>query len=96
MYGPSIGHGNLARFKLPAFDALYDRMLLLPDGPERTALFREATKLVLAYMPYKSHVHRIRTDVTHPWITGYRQPLFRNEVWQYVEVDAGMRQRLTR
>jgi len=91
MYGPSIGSGNLARFRLPAFDALYERMLTLPDGAERAALFREASKLVLAYMPYKTHVHRVYTDLAQPWIAGLRHPLFRNEVWQYVEVDGAMR-----
>ena len=75
---------------------LYRRMLLLPDGPERAALFREASKLVVAYMPYKVHVHRVYNDLSHPWITGLRHPLFRNEVWQYVEVDPVMRARMAR
>jgi ABC-type transport system substrate-binding protein len=96
MYSPSIGSANLARFRLPAFDALYERMLPLPDGPERAALFREATKLVVAYMPYKVHVHRVYNDLAQPWIRGYRQPLFRNEVWQYVEVDPALRVRMGR
>jgi ABC-type transport system substrate-binding protein len=96
MYGASIGSQNLARFKLPAFDALYRRMLDLPDGPERAALFLEADKLVLAYMPYKIHVHRIYNDLSQPWIAGYRQALFRNECWQYVEVDTALRDRMTR
>jgi ABC-type transport system substrate-binding protein len=96
MYGPGTGDTNLARFKLPAFDVIYDRLLLLPDGPERRALFLEASKLITAYMPYKVHVHRVYTDLNHPWITGYRQGAFRNECWQYVEVDTAMRERLTR
>ena len=95
MYGPSIGSGNLARFKLPAFDALYRRMLVLPDGPERAALFLEAAKLVTAYMPYKMHVHRIYVDLTQPWLTGWRQGLFRNESWMFAEVDPLLRGRLT-
>ncbi len=94
MYGPSIGSGNLARFRLPAFDAIYRRMLVLPDGPERAALFLEAAKLVSAYMPYKMHVHRVYTDLTQPWVTGWRQGLFRNESWQFAEVDAALRARL--
>jgi hypothetical protein len=40
-----VGGPTIARFKLPAFDALYDRMRQLPDGPEREALFCEAKKL---------------------------------------------------
>jgi ABC-type transport system substrate-binding protein len=93
MYGPAIGSTNLARFKLPAFDALYERMTAMRDGPERAALFVEAAKLITAYMPYKTHVHRILIHLNHPWITGFRQSLFRYEVWQYVEVDAEQRAR---
>jgi ABC-type transport system substrate-binding protein len=95
MYGPSIGSSNLARFKLPAFDAIYARLSLLPDGPERKALFIEASKLVTAYMPYRVHVHRVYTDVNHPWLNGYRQGRFRYECWQFVEVDDTMRDRMT-
>jgi len=96
MYGPSSGSQNLARFKLPAFDALYERMLLLPDGPERAALFGEANKLALAYMPYKIHVHRIYNDLSQPWTIGYRQAFFRSECWQFVEIDTALRERLSR
>ena len=91
MYGPSAGQYNLARFKLPAFDDIYRRMLDLPDGPERRALFRKASELVVAYMPYRIHVHRIYNDFSRPWIAGYRQPFFRNQSWHYVEVDGAMR-----
>ncbi len=96
MYSPSIGSANLARFKLPAFDALYSRIKLLPDGPERAALFLEASKLVTAYMPYRIQVHRVYTDLNQPWITGWREAFFRREAWQFVEVDPKMRERLTR
>jgi ABC-type transport system substrate-binding protein len=91
MYSESIGQSNLARFKLPAFDAIYRRMLDLPDGPERLALFRKASELVVAYMPYRIHVHRIYNDCSRPWIAGYRQPFFRNQSWHYIEVDGAMR-----
>ncbi|MEP7099764.1 MAG: ABC transporter substrate-binding protein [Burkholderiales bacterium] len=96
MYGPQIGSENLARFKLPAFDAVYKRMLDLPDGPERAALFLQASEIVLAYMPYKIHSHRIYTDLSQPWAVGWRQALFRNETWQFAEVDTAMRDRLSR
>ena len=95
MYGPSVGQANYAKFKLPAFDAIYKRMLDLADGPERAGLFLEASKLVVAYMPYRIHAHRVYTDLSQPWIHGYRHPLFRNQMWHYVEVDSQMRARLT-
>jgi hypothetical protein len=40
-------------------------------------------------------VHRVYIDLNHPWITGFRQTLFRQEIWQYIEVDSAMRERLT-
>jgi ABC-type transport system substrate-binding protein len=86
-YGPSIGSANLAHFKNADFDAIYRRMSLLPDGPERKALFIEATKIALVFMPYKIQVHRIYIDLNHPWITGWRQGMFRDEQWQFVEVN---------
>jgi ABC-type transport system substrate-binding protein len=90
-YGPASGGANLARFKLPAFDRLYERMKGLPDGPERQALFTEANNLLVAYAPYKVHVHRIVTDLWQPWLVGYRRPLFWQDFWQYVDVDMAHR-----
>lgn len=92
-FGPSAGGGNLARFSLPAFDAIYRRLSVLPDGPERLALFRQASKLAIAYAPYKYHVHRIVTDLAHPWLDGYRRPIFWQTGWQYLDVDPAKRPR---
>jgi len=91
-YGPSTGKGNLARFKLPAFDKVYDDMKMVPDGPERQALFDKATMLLVAYAPYRMHVHRILTDLAYPWVVGYRRPPFWQEWWQYVDIDATARE----
>jgi ABC-type transport system substrate-binding protein len=90
-YGPQSGQQNLARFKLPAFDAIYERMLALPDGPERDALFFEAKRLAVAYMPYKVLVHRISNELLHPWVTGYRRAPFWNDWWHRVDVDPALR-----
>jgi ABC-type transport system substrate-binding protein len=86
LHGPQAGSQNLARFRLPAFDALYERLEVMPDGPEREALFREAKRLSLAYAPYKPRVHRISTDLWWPWVVGFRRPLFWQEWWHMVDV----------
>jgi len=86
-YGPNKGQANHARFHLPAFDELYRRLFVLPDGPERDALFAEAKKLLIAYMPYKVTSHRIATDLMHPWVIGYRRHPFLRDWWRYVDVD---------
>ena len=86
-YGPNKGQANHARFDLPEFNRLYERQRVLPDGPERAALIREASRLMVAYMPYKAHVHRIWTDLSHPWVVGYHRNVFVREFWKYVDVD---------
>ncbi len=96
VHGPQSGGQNLSRFKLEAFDKLYDRLSVLPDGPERLATFEEAKKLVVAYAPYKYSTHRIRTDMWHPWVLGYRRPLFWLDWWHMVDVDTDLRDKVIR
>jgi len=87
VYGPAAGTQNLPRFKDARLDALYDRMQSMPDGPEREALFKEAKRIAVAYLPYKVHVHRIVTDIQQPWMSGYRRPLFWLDFWQFIDID---------
>jgi len=86
-----IGGQNMARFKMPEFDTLYKRLQMLPDGPERDALFERAQKLAVAYMPYKVRLNRVSTDMAQPWLVGYRRPLFWQEWWHMVDIDNGKR-----
>ena len=60
-----------------------------PDGPERLALMREAERLLIAYMPQKINVHRIGTDLTQPWLVGFRRPVFWLTSWQYLDILPG-------
>jgi ABC-type transport system substrate-binding protein len=90
-YGPSKGEGNYARFDLPAYNAIYERLLALPDGPERAALVLEAEKLLLAYMPYKAEAHRLRAWITQPWMTGWPANAFVYGWWRFVDIDPALR-----
>ena len=82
------GGQNMARFKHPRFDEIYKALSGLPDGPEREALFKEAKMIGAVYMPYRALSHRISTDIWHPWVVGYRRPLFWQEWWHMVDIDA--------
>jgi ABC-type transport system substrate-binding protein len=89
LYGPNSGiKGNQARFKLDAYDRLYERARLMPDTPERTRVYQEMAKLVVAYAPWKINVHRILTDMWYPWVIGYRRPLvLARSFWKYIDLD---------
>jgi ABC-type transport system substrate-binding protein len=90
-----MGGQNLARFRNARFDELYTRMQVLPDGPERLALFNDALRIMLAYMPYKYHVHRIYTDLAQPWLHGYRRPPYWLRWWDQVDIDAAAQAKAT-
>ncbi|MBK6790013.1 MAG: bicyclomycin resistance protein [Betaproteobacteria bacterium] len=92
-YGPNKGQANHSRFDLPAFNQIYERQRGLADGPERQALMTQASKLMVAYMPYKVHVHRVWTDLAQPWVLGYHRNIFVPEFWKYVDVDPEALQR---
>jgi ABC-type transport system substrate-binding protein len=89
--GRQAGGQNLARFKLPQADVLYDRLQTLPDGPERRETFRAIERLAIAYMPYKFTLTRVSLDMAQPQLVGYRRPVFWKDWWQYVDIDDAKR-----
>ena len=86
-HSAQIGGQNMARFKHLRFDELYERLLVIEDGAERQALFRQAKLIATAFMPYKFQIHRISNDLTQPWLIGHRRPLAWNDWWHLVDID---------
>ncbi|MDB5856607.1 MAG: bicyclomycin resistance protein [Ramlibacter sp.] len=86
-YSKSAGQQNLSRFQNARFDALYEKQAVMPDGPERDAVIRDAVRILVAYMPVKARVHRIGTDLMQPWLVGYKRHPFAREFWSYVDID---------
>ena len=87
-YGPNASESNDAHFSLPEFDRLFEQQVALPDGPEREAVMRRAKNLMVAYMPYKVHDHRVVNDLQQPWVRGHWRHPFMRDLWRYVGVDA--------
>lgn len=86
-YGPGKGEGNLSRFQNDEFDRLYRQQTKMPDGPARQALMQQLVKMMVAYMPYKCNVHRTLTDMSQPWLQGYKRHPIAREFWSYVDID---------
>jgi ABC-type transport system substrate-binding protein len=85
--GPAKGGINLARFDLPAMNAVIDRLLALPDGAERERWFHEAKRLTAVWMPYKLRTHPLQVTLMQPWLVGYRRPLFWNGWFDVVDIE---------
>jgi ABC-type transport system substrate-binding protein len=94
-YGPNKGQANHARFDLPEYNDLHERQRVLPDTPERAEIIERQKKLMIAYMPYKVHVHRVWTDLTHPWVQGYQRNVFVRDFWRYIDIDSAEQKRRT-
>jgi len=90
LYGPNTDQSNEARFRLPEFDRLYEKSLTYPDSDERNRLYREMTRLVFAYAPWRLGVTRQFNHLQYPWVKGYKKHpiLYTNYKWLDIDVAA--------
>ncbi|MBE7522733.1 MAG: ABC transporter substrate-binding protein [Burkholderiales bacterium] len=88
LYGPNTFQSNNACAKMPEFDRLYEKSVKLPPGPERDALYRDMTKVMEAYAPWRLTVSRYRNMLAQPWVLGYRRHPILHAHWKFVDVDA--------
>ena len=93
LYGPNCGSSNDGCFRLPEYDALYEKAVNLPPGPERTALYSQMTRIVAAYAPWLPMVHRLRNQLVQPWVIGWRRNPFLHDAYRYVDIDLERRAR---
>jgi ABC-type transport system substrate-binding protein len=93
LYGPNAPDLNDARFKLPEYDRLYEQSLQMPDSPERDRLYREMTRLMIVYAPWRLLTYRNWTYLNYPWVLGYmKHPMYQTRL-MYLDVDPANRRR---
>lgn len=93
LYGPNVGQSNNANFQYAPFDALYDRARRMPPSAERDQLYAEMNRIVAAYAPWLPQTHRLRSELSHAWLLGYRKHPMYNQVWKYLDIDEALRAR---
>jgi len=91
-YGPNTEQSNESRFRLPEYDRLYTKSLALPDSPERSAIYREMNRLLLAYAPARLGVHRIYNHLQYPWVKGYKKHPILYTNFKYLDLDVAAQQ----
>jgi oligopeptide transport system substrate-binding protein len=95
LYGPNTNQSNEARFNLPEYDKLYRKSLGFPDGEERNRLYREMSRLILAYAPWRLGVHRIFNHLQYPWVKAYKKHPILYTNFKYLDIDVAARQAAT-
>ena len=62
------GGPNYANFSHPKYDALYKRMRVLPNGPERLQVIREMISILERERPWIEILHDETYTLTHAWM----------------------------
>jgi ABC-type transport system substrate-binding protein len=91
LYGGYAGLSNLARFKQPDYDRLYEQARGAPPGPEREALMHKMGEIANAYAPWILAAFTYENVLVHPWVLGYKYNGFHSHRWAYFDIDIGKR-----
>jgi oligopeptide transport system substrate-binding protein len=87
LYGPNSRQSNNACYQSPEFDRRYEKSRLLPDGPERNALYREMTRLMEVHTVWIMGDSRYRNMLLQPYVVGYRKHPVLHAEWLYLDLD---------
>jgi oligopeptide transport system substrate-binding protein len=83
----SIGGANYTMFSNAEFDALYERIKVMPDSPERTALYSRMVHILWVYGPWRVNSMMRNTIMIQPWVLGFKKHPFAHDPWRYLDVD---------
>ena len=48
---------------------------------------RRGKDLLVAYMPFKVHMHRVVSDLVQPWTHTYLRHPFMRDTWRFIDVE---------
>ena len=98
LYGPNskmAGEGeNAANYANPEFDARFERMKNLDDGPERQVLIDEMIAIARHDSPWIWGYFPKGFSLHHAWLTNLKPNLMANNTLKYRRLDPELRQRL--
>jgi len=87
LYGPNAHRGNMACYQSAKFDALYNKAMAIPPGPERTHLYTEMNQQMEADTPWQVQTTRVRNWLSQPWVVGFKKHPILNAEWPYLDVS---------
>ena len=71
-YSPYAPWPNSTQYHNPEFDALYEKVSVMPDSPERTELYRQAQRMVVDDLPCAFTYHRVGYIIHHRWLSNIK------------------------
>ena len=87
LYGPNTGQSNNGCYQSKAYDAFYEKMLKLPDSPERNHLFLEMTRQMEVDGAWLTQISRERNQLIWPWVKGYKKHPILHAEFVYMDIE---------
>jgi len=91
LFGPNkkvgVGGENAANYQNPRFDALFEKMKDMGNGPERQAAIDEMVRLVREDAPWVYAFHPKSFGLRHGWVKNAKPNLTAHNLLKYRRVD---------
>jgi ABC-type transport system substrate-binding protein len=95
-YGPNESPGpNGSNYHDAGFDRMYEAALKMPEGRERTELYRKMERQVVDECVWIFKYRRLNFNLIHPWLHGYRYNDISLKYYKYCHVDVAARNAAT-
>jgi len=95
LYGPNAkavsGGENAANYQNPEFDALFERMKSMGNGPERQALIDQMLEILRRDAPWAWGYHPKAFSLHHAWLHNVKPNLMANNTLKYRRIDPALR-----
>lgn len=91
LYGPNSGQSNNGCYDSPVFNRLYEMSQKMRDSPERNYLYELMSRQVEYDGAWRFGVTRIRTELVHRGILGFRKHPVMHAEWMYMDIDVPTR-----
>lgn len=95
-YSKNKGSCNRVNFDDPAYDEMYERLLLIDDKQEYERQVRRMVDFLKERCVWIFETHTVGFVMTHQWFSGYLPHDFAFNRWKHFRVDPALRERLIR
>ena len=82
---------NNFNYSNPEFDRIYERIAVMQDSPERTALYQKAERIVVDDCPAVFILHGVAYVLHHDWVHNYKPHAFGYGLTKYRRLDTTKR-----
>ena len=92
-YSGNAGSCNRCNFASKEFDRLYEKIVVMPEGPERERLCRQAAELAARSAVWIFEGYPVSYQLLNPWIENFLPHDFEFTRLKYLSVDPAARER---